>query len=263
MLLPALKEFQNNIDMNKIIQSWQEVNNDLFGSIMLNEVLNTFRDTIKEGIELQNGDKINIKLTRFNMTGNDSLVGKDKGFAYHKFQDMCNCTGTHFMHDQWGFSNLQRPDGMWRLDIMNMQTEHIIHTIPIFLETDSGNDAKAHQPRITAMKLWQDISCGHLIRETNFVCIMRLNVEMCSEAAFKAAAEAEAAASEGADGGVSYTAEAVLDIPGHFWGGSPSTTDTLCASHGASGGFTTSALPASTSSAHSSEARSMASHHAS
>ncbi len=188
MLLPSLKEFQNNLDMNKIIQSWQETNNDQFGSIMLNEVLTKFRDTIEPGIDLDKDVKINIKLTRFNMTGHDSLVGKDKSFAYHKFQDMCNCTGTQFMHDQWGFSNSQRPDGMWRLDIMNMQTEHIIHTIPIFLETDSGNDAKVHQPRITAMKLWQNISCGHLIRETNFVCIMRLNVEMCSQAAFLAAA---------------------------------------------------------------------------
>ena len=185
--MPPLKHFHQEINLSKIFQAWQEVNNDLFGSIMLHEVLNTFVRELKTGIILNDSTKINIKLTRFNMTGNDSLVSKDKDFAYYNFKNMSNCTGSKFMHDQWGFSNAQKPDGMWRMDIMNVYTESIIMTIPIFLETDSGNDEKAKQKRITAMKLWQDISCGHLIPETKFVCIMRLNVEQGSLAEFDAA----------------------------------------------------------------------------
>jgi len=191
MRLPRLQDFQNRIGFNKIFERWQEVNNDLFGSIMLHEVLKTFQNEINSGIDVGNGMRVNIKITRLNVAGSDSLVGQDRDFPYYSFQNMCNCTGTTFMHDEWGFSNSQRPDGMWRLDIMDKETERILHTIPIFLETDSGNDSKARQARVTAMKLWQDISCGHLIPETCFVCIMRLNVEQGSKSAFNAAANSD------------------------------------------------------------------------
>ena len=88
MNMPPLKHFHQEINLSKIFQAWQEVNNDLFGSIMLHEVLNTFVRELKTGIILNDSTKINIKLTRFNMTGNDSLVSKDKDFAYYNFKNM-------------------------------------------------------------------------------------------------------------------------------------------------------------------------------
>ena len=53
--------------------------------------------------------------------------------------------------------------------------------IPVFTEVDLGSEGKESQPRITAMKMWQYVSAGHLLNLVRYVATIRMSTQLVSK----------------------------------------------------------------------------------
>ncbi len=93
-----------------------------------------------------------------------------------------------FMRDQWGYSNLQHPDGVFFIQIKDSK-DRLLQTIPLFVEVDTGDeDHKKNQPRRSAMKMWQATAAGHIdtSQKVKYVATLRFQTQKIDKQMHKA-----------------------------------------------------------------------------
>lgn len=140
--------------------SHQEVVHDLLtndmdtnGVEMIDRVLKHIKDMIKTRLDIDMSYK---KLAQ-------QQVAISSLDAYRQVANMWKWEKC----DQAGFSNAQRPDAVYEIEIDDHR---------MYLNVEIDGDDKKDQPQVTAMKLWQAVTFGR-VRDTNLsVATLRMNL---------------------------------------------------------------------------------------
>ena len=168
---PSMMEISQRWDRRELLRRFTELDSDAFGSSLCEFVLNNLVERCSKRKPWV------IKWQRLQNDGNTSLSAIPE---FEQLKSLYPNASTHFCYDQWGFSNITEPDGVFIIDISH-ENGQCMCRIPVFTEVDLGSEGKETQPRITAMKMWQYVSAGHLLNLVRYVATIRMSTQLVSK----------------------------------------------------------------------------------
>tara|TARA_Y100000389_G_scaffold192889_2_gene220978 strand:- start:4496 stop:8914 length:4419 start_codon:yes stop_codon:yes gene_type:complete len=173
----GIDHFIPGISHSKIYEMFVDETSDNFGRSLCNYVLQEAKSFFST-TQLQVSWK---QLTRNGGQPLSNLPGLEKIKGYLP-------STTALMRDQWGYSNLQEPDGVFFIQIKDAK-DRLVQTIPLFVEVDTGDEShKTNQGRRGAMKMWQSTAAGHIdtSQKVKYVATLRFQTQRIDKQLHKA-----------------------------------------------------------------------------
>lgn len=173
----GIDHFIPAISHSKIYEMFVDETSDNFGRSLCNYVLQEAKIFFST-TQLQVSWK---QLTRNGGQPLSNLPGLEKIKGYLP-------STTALMRDQWGYSNLQEPDGVFFIQIKDAK-DRLVQTIPLFVEVDTGDENhKTNQGRRGAMKMWQSTAAGHIdtSQKVKYVATLRFQTQRIDKQLHKA-----------------------------------------------------------------------------
>ena len=110
---PSMMEISQRWDRRELLRRFTELDSDAFGSSLCEFVLNNLVERCSKRKPWV------IKWQRLQNDGNTSLSAIPE---FEQLKSLYPNASTHFCYDQWGFSNITEPDGVFVIDISQLSS---------------------------------------------------------------------------------------------------------------------------------------------